>query len=173
MTYIPVKGLALIGGSAIFLAACVVQPEIAPIEDMPIIKPVQTEPVPPRPPATAGEAAFMFKGVCIDTAPDFERAARVLNQMPEIIISAESGYQHINLDISFSVQGGDGNKRCTMIFNSDDDPELVEKELNEVMNIPGITSRFTPPPRGRNLNIFSITVQAAPPAEAPVFDPAY
>ncbi len=173
MSKIPYKGLSFIGGGTLFLSACaaLIPPPAAPEPSLAITKPVQYEQILARTPATAAEAAVLFKAVCIDQAPSFELSSQVLNQMPEIAINAESGYQHINLDLSFSLQGGEGDKRCTMIFNSDDDPALVEAELNEVMNIEGIISNFTPPPRRRNLNIYSITVQAAPPAEFPPVAP--
>ncbi len=160
MTRFPLKGLTFIGG-ALFLAACVTQVEPEP-EPAPV-KQVQLEPMMERPATTAAEAAVLFRTVCLDQAPTFERSAQVLNQMPEIAINAESGYQHINLNVSFSLQGGDGNKRCTMIFNSDDDPDLVKAELNEVLSVvQGILVNYSPPPRNRN--IFSITVQADPDA---------
>ncbi len=167
-----IKRIFFLGGG-LLLSACaaVIEPEPTPEIDLAITKTVQTAAMADRPAATAAEAAVLFRAVCLDQAPDFERSALVLNQMPEIAINAESGYQHINLNISFSLEGGEGNKRCTMTFNSDDGAAAVEAELNEVLNVPGIISSFSPPPRNRNLNIYSITVQAAPPAEMPPIEP--
>ncbi len=180
MTILSLQRNTFLGGGLFVLSACIpVLESEMPEENLAITKEVQTDPMGERPPATAAEAAVLFRAVCLDQAPDFERSSQVLNQMPEIEINAESGYQHINLNVSFSLEGGVGNKRCTMTFNSDDSPELVEAELNEVLNIPGIISSFSPPPRRRGLNIFSISVQADPnaapqteahpeaPAEAP------
>ncbi len=171
MSYRSVKNLFFLGGGALFLSACVatVDPEMTPEENLAITKQVQYDLVSVRPAATAAEAAVLFRAVCLDQAPDFERSSLVLNQMPEIEINADAGYQHINLNVSFLLLGGEGNKRCIMNFTSDDGPELVETELKEVLNVPGIIYDFQPPPR-RNLNIYSISVQAAP-VEFPPVEP--
>jgi len=172
MTGIPIKRLSFWGGSMLFLSACVAvtDSDLTPEEDLAITKQVRNALMPDRPAATAAEAAVLFRAVCLDQAPDFERSSAVLNQMPEIEINADSGYQNINLNISFLLVGGEGDKRCVMTFNSDDDAELVEAELLEVLSVvPGITYDFQPPSRA-SLNIYTISVKAAP-VEFPPVEP--
>ena len=144
---------------------------MTPEEDLAITKQVQYELMSERPAATAAEAAVLFRAVCLDQAPDFERSSTVLNQMPEININADSGYQHINLNVSFLLLGGAGNKRCVMTFNSDETAEAIEAELLESISlVPGITYDFRAPSRA-DLKIYTISVQAAP-VEFPPVAPA-
>jgi len=166
MTPARLTRFSMLGGGFMLLSACaVLLPEesvMTPEEDLAITKQVQYELMSERPAATAAEAAVLFRAVCLDQAPSFERSSTVLNQMPEIEINADSGYQHINLNISFLLLGGDGNKRCVMTFNSDEEADAIEAEfLESISLVPGITYDFRAPSR-RTLNIYTISVQAAP-----------
>ncbi len=67
-------------------------------------------------------ASMMFSDVCVDTAPSFAGAPRVLQSLPFRQHPETGTYYHTNLNLSFKVFSDGGRRICSIVFATDEAP---------------------------------------------------